>query len=158
MRQVARAFAEYERARLVSKLRHARDRKSEALRKAARPVKGIGRDHARDRNRSRAPGRPHRHHLGQCLRLRHWKGLRPGSSSSAAHKQRGFTVVTKSQIARLSRRIDQVAEQLGLVEPPEYKVWLSFTGASEAAFILRDILTRVTQRADAESYSAVVRQ
>jgi hypothetical protein len=43
-------------------------------------------------------------------------------------------VVTKSQIARLSRRIDQVAEQLGLVERPEYKVWLSFTGESEAAF------------------------
>jgi DNA invertase Pin-like site-specific DNA recombinase len=34
MRQIAGAFAEYERARLVSKLRHARDRKSEAARKA----------------------------------------------------------------------------------------------------------------------------
>jgi DNA invertase Pin-like site-specific DNA recombinase len=41
MRQVAGAFAEYERARLVAKLRHARDRKSDALRKAGGPRKRI---------------------------------------------------------------------------------------------------------------------
>jgi DNA invertase Pin-like site-specific DNA recombinase len=41
MRQVAGAFAEYERARLVSKLRHARDRKSEAQRKGGSPKKRV---------------------------------------------------------------------------------------------------------------------
>jgi DNA invertase Pin-like site-specific DNA recombinase len=41
MRQIAGAFAEYERVRLVSKLRHARDRKSEAMRKAGSPKKRI---------------------------------------------------------------------------------------------------------------------
>ena len=41
MRQIAGAFAEYERARLVSKLRHARDAKSAAMRKAGGHKKRI---------------------------------------------------------------------------------------------------------------------
>jgi DNA invertase Pin-like site-specific DNA recombinase len=41
MRQVAGAFAEYERTRLVAKLRHARDRKSEVLRKGDGPKKRV---------------------------------------------------------------------------------------------------------------------
>lgn len=46
-------------------------------------------------------------------------------------------MVTKNQIAQLSARIDALADQLGLTEKPMYRVWLSFTGESDAEFYAR---------------------
>jgi hypothetical protein len=46
-------------------------------------------------------------------------------------------VVTKFQIEKLSSRIDQVAEQLGLAAPITYRVWLVFDGESDEEFFAR---------------------
>jgi len=43
-------------------------------------------------------------------------------------------VVTKSQIDRLSQRIDQAAEQLSVAARIEYRVALRFDGQSEEEF------------------------
>jgi len=46
-------------------------------------------------------------------------------------------MVTKAQFDRLSQRIDQVAEQMGLAQRIEYRVWLVFQGESDAAYVAR---------------------
>jgi hypothetical protein len=46
-------------------------------------------------------------------------------------------MVTKHQIDKLSQRIDEVAERLGMAEPVRYRVFLSFIGEDEAEFFRR---------------------
>jgi len=46
-------------------------------------------------------------------------------------------MVTRTQINRLSSRIEGLAEQLGLAVVPRYKVWLFFDGESDEEFYAR---------------------
>jgi hypothetical protein len=46
-------------------------------------------------------------------------------------------MVTRSQIDKLSSRIDEVATQLGLAVRPQYVVWLVFDGESDEDFFAR---------------------
>jgi hypothetical protein len=47
-------------------------------------------------------------------------------------------MVTKHQIDRLSQRIDEVAERLGMAQPIQYTVFLRWIGEDDAAFYQRN--------------------
>ncbi len=56
--------------------------------------------------------------------------------SSWSPLQRGEgSMVTRAQIINLSRRVDEIAASLRLVEPPTYRVALRFDRQSEAEFL-----------------------
>jgi hypothetical protein len=73
--------------------------------------------------------------MSRARQLNLGRSCRPGCSL-AVGRSRG-SMVTRTQINRLSSRIEGLAEQLGLAVVPRYNVWLSFDGESDEEFYAR---------------------